>query len=302
MPSLTLVKNTDRAAPRAKPGADNAVQELLAPLPFHEKLKKIDGLKSAKQATRMAAEIVGTDLEHRVVLGAFLLQVQKMGLYKPATFSDWIMDNMGMQLRRAEYYLKVSKFILQAEIPGEKLARLNWSQCRVLASRIEPSDLTIWSELARDASIPQFEAFFWQSQSTDPQQFFEWIKDGAAPPALALAFIADQDQSREDPDEDGASGPQLLADIKDIFSKRNDDRIASNALSTALALMEDRPWREWHQGQPITSVNSRKYFPGGPFVRKVQSINLRLATSGGKTLGLQKPPTPHIRRRLKSRS
>ena len=141
------------SSPRA--GAGKHYQELLTLLPFHEKLKKIDGLGSPEEAELMAIEIVGTDLEHRIVVGAFLLRVQEKGLYKPGTFSDWVMYNLGMRLRHAEYYMKVSRFVLQANIPGEKLAWLKWSHYRVLASRIEPHDLSAWLDSASRATVPE---------------------------------------------------------------------------------------------------------------------------------------------------
>ncbi len=239
MSGTIVAKKKGDAVSSFTPGVEKKYQELLAPLPFHEKLKKIDGLGSPEEAELMAIEIVGTDLEHRIVVGAFLRQVQEKGLYRPGTFSDWIMDNMGMQLRRAEYYMKVSRFVLQANIPGGKLARLNWSHYRVLASSIEPSDLTNWPDLASQATVPELEEFFKQNRSTDPRQFVEWVEDCAGSNWREMARTAALNLPNEDADEESI-GTQLLADIKDIFSDQDVDRIASTDLCQTLAGMEDR--------------------------------------------------------------
>ena len=102
-------------------GAEKQDRERFAPIPYHEKLKKIDRLGSPEEAELMAVEIAGTYLEHRIVVGAFLIQVKEKELHKPGTFSDWIMENMGIRLRHAEYYMKVSRFVRRANIPSEKL-------------------------------------------------------------------------------------------------------------------------------------------------------------------------------------
>ncbi len=276
MPGTIVAKKKGDAVSSSTPGAEKQYQELLAPLPFHEKLKKIDGLGSPEEAALMAIEIVGTDLEHRIVVGAFLLQVQEKALYKPGTFSDWIMDNMGMQLRRAEYYMKVSRFVLQANIPGEKLARLNWSHCRVLASRIEPSDLTNWSDLASQATVPELDEFFKQNRSTDPQQFVEWVEDCAGSDWREMARTAALNLPNEDADEESI-GTQLLVDIKDIFSDRDVDRISSTDLCETLAKMEDRPWPEWRYTKPITMSQLARLL--APYVVRPKSIRLTNETT-----------------------
>jgi hypothetical protein len=47
---------------------------------------------------------------------------------------------------------------------------------------------------------------------------------------------------------------QLLQDIRDLFAERHDGRISSEELVQQLGQMEDRPWPEWRNGQPITKT------------------------------------------------
>ena len=254
------------------PGDEKHSQELLAPLPYHEKLKKIDGLGTPEEAELMAIEIVGTDLEHRILVGAFLFRVKEKELHKPGTFSDWIMDNMGLRLRHAEYYMKVSRFVLGANIPGEKLAWLTWSHYRVLASRIEPSDLTEWLDSASKATVPELEDFFKQNWSCDPRLFVEWIAELAGRDCPKMEPTAALNPTNnEDADEDPI-GTQLLANIKGIFSDRDVDRIASTDLCQTLAKMENRPWPEWRYTKPITTTQLARLL--APYVIRPKTIRL----------------------------
>ena len=219
----------------------------------------------------MAIEIVGTDLEHRIVVGAFLLRVQEKELHKPGTFSDWVMDNMGMRLRHAEYYMKVSRFVLQANIPGEKLAWLKWSHYRVLASRIEPHDLSAWLDSASLATVPELEEFFKRTRSADPRQFVDWVAGRAGSDSPEMAPTAALNHPNEDSDEESI-GTQLLADIEGIFSDRDVDRLASTDLCRTLAKMEDRPWPEWRYTKPMTTTQLARLL--APYVIRPKTILL----------------------------
>jgi hypothetical protein len=55
----------------------------------------------------------------------------------------------------------------------------------------------------------------------------------------------------------------LLADLRDLFEKKQVDRLPSERIIESLARMEHRPWPEWKQGKPITAVqlaNELKHF------------------------------------------
>lgn len=53
-------------------------------------------------------------------------------------------------------------------------------------------------------------------------------------------------------DGDESMGVMLLADIRNLFQKRNAQLIKSADLADALKEMEDRPWPEFSQAKPIT--------------------------------------------------
>jgi hypothetical protein len=53
--------------------------------------------------------------------------------------------------------------------------------------------------------------------------------------------------------DDQSTGAMLFADIRDIFSEREADRLPSTELAEALVAIEGRPWAEWRHGKPITA-------------------------------------------------
>lgn len=63
--------------------------------------------------------------------------------------------------------------------------------------------------------------------------------------ALSLSGVADsQDGERE----------QLLGDIREVFRERAVTRIFTEALLGDLWARDDRPWREWRNGNPLTAI------------------------------------------------
>jgi hypothetical protein len=55
-------------------------------------------------------------------------------------------------------------------------------------------------------------------------------------------------------DEGQTAAVDLLEDIRRLFSEEATDRQLSGEIVKRLAAMEDRPWPEWRNGQPITAV------------------------------------------------
>jgi putative DNA primase/helicase len=81
-------------------------------------------------------------------------------------------------------------------------------------------------------------------------------------PLVVLAQVAGGDwpklmreainEALKNDDGDESMGTMLLADIRELFKKRNTQRIKSADLADALKEMEDRPWPEFSQAKPIT--------------------------------------------------
>jgi hypothetical protein len=88
---------------------------------------------------------------------------------------------------------------------------------------------------------------------------------------------------------DASNGVRLLADVRDIFSgKDNKDdfgnvlfqcpRIASSELVNLLGDMNDRPWAEWKNGKPLTETGlARLLRPFGvvPQQKQIDGIRFR---------------------------
>ena len=70
-------------------------------------------------------------------------------------------------------------------------------------------------------------------------------------PARARAAAETLAGSRAEGDDDAVT-TALLADLRDLFEERGEDRLPSSVIVEHLGAMEERPWSEWRQGKPMT--------------------------------------------------
>jgi putative DNA primase/helicase len=93
----------------------------------------------------------------------------------------------------------------------------------------------------------------------------EW-PDKARRVAESMAVIASGD--------DQSVGAMLLADIRDIFTEKDADRLSSEDLLEALLTRDSRPWSEWKNGKPMTKAGlGRQLTKFG-----IDSENIRVGT------------------------
>lgn len=74
-------------------------------------------------------------------------------------------------------------------------------------------------------------------------------------------------------------GVELLADIRNIFAERGTDRIASATLIEALTGLDERPWADFRDGEPITPKNVAELL--SPFGMRSKSIRIEDETPKG---------------------
>jgi len=71
-------------------------------------------------------------------------------------------------------------------------------------------------------------------------------------PVRARAAAETLAGSRAEGDDDAVT-TALLADLRDLFEKRGEDRLASSVIVKHLGAMEERPWSEWKQGKQMSA-------------------------------------------------
>jgi putative DNA primase/helicase len=81
---------------------------------------------------------------------------------------------------------------------------------------------------------------------------------------------------------DEAIGPQLLSDIKMIFSESRVDRLFSEELVHKLTDIEESPWCEWKHGKPMTKNSLSRML--GPYNIKSKQIRIGYETKKGYEL------------------
>ena len=70
---------------------------------------------------------------------------------------------------------------------------------------------------------------------------------------------------------------QLLADLRDLFQERAEDRLSSEQIVEVLGKMDDRPWPEWSKGKPLTKNQLARLLK--PFGIRSKVIRLKDGTT-----------------------
>lgn len=80
-------------------------------------------------------------------------------------------------------------------------------------------------------------------------------------------------------EEEQTAQVMLLSDIRDVINEHKGDRIPSKELVDLLLALEERPWREWRRGQPMTQNSLAKLL--GAFTIKSKTIRYFSKTCKG---------------------
>lgn len=105
---------------------------------------------------------------------------------------------------------------------------------------------------------------------------------GEAWPARARAALLDVFGERAAEGGNTEAGALLLADLRDLFTKRNAAALSSEVIVAALGKMEDRPWPEWKRDKPITQtqlaamLKPYKIRPGNVRIGKIVTKGYRM--------------------------
>ena len=91
----------------------------------------------------------------------------------------------------------------------------------------------------------------------DDRQADNWrpllaIADAAGGAWANLARTAARTLSGHIVEADCAVPVQLLADLRDLFTTRAADKLATAAILYFLTTLEDRPWADYARGEPLT--------------------------------------------------
>ena len=144
------------------------------------------------------------------------------------------------------------QIMLHRRLASESVERWRERDGHADATRIA-DQLATWAP----AAVP--------SLQTARPELPETLDDRAADvwePLLAIADCAGADwagRARQAAEalggqvEDADPGVQLLQDIRNVLDHHDGDVIATNVLLDRLVDAEDRPWREWRRGHPLTA-------------------------------------------------
>lgn len=119
-----------------------------------------------------------------------------------------------------------------------------------------------------------------QQDGAEPLLAIADLAGGEWPQAARLALI---ELCAEAQAGDESIGVRVLADIRDVFKNRAEDRISSADLAAALAEIETSPWGEWGKaGKPLSPAKLARLL--GPFTIVPSSVRIGKKTPKGYEL------------------
>jgi hypothetical protein len=196
------------------------------------------------------------------------------GNYVPKVFPTWCpVAIAGIGRQRDTLEDRSISIVLRRKLPTEKVERLRldrMNEFTAIQGKLETwrnQNIVPLTKQNRDPSVP------------------DELSDRAADNWRALFAIADYaggdwpERSRRAAKvltpsraDDESTGTQLLGDVRAVFATAKLDRISSQHLAHELAELEDRPWREWNKGRPMTPYQVSKRIKAFDIAPKVIRI------------------------------
>ena len=184
--------------------------------------------------------------------GAFILRTEGDGADRqPKQFSTWSPMVIAMIKTPPDTIVDRSIMVtLRRKMPNESVTKIPLDL--IADYKLFRQKCTRWSEDNAKALK--------ESSPSTPQVGSDRAQDNWGP-LLSIADLAGGEWPElarkamltlEDKKEDEAIGPQILSDIREVFSQRNRERLSSDEVVSGLVDMEERPWCEWKGGRPLT--------------------------------------------------
>jgi putative DNA primase/helicase len=211
--------------------------------------------------------------------------------HEPRSFSTWCPMVLAAIGKLPDTITDRSVVVpMRRKAPGEKVQRISWSGRKGHALRAHMHALARacarWAQDHRD-TLRDAEPMV--PESLNDRQRDNWTS------LLAIAEAVGGDwaqKAREaatalsggEEHDASSAGVRLLADVRELFSGKQTDRIGSQQLCDALAELEERPWSAWRHGKPITPYQLAKILK--PFGVESRTIREAGTTQKGYHLGL----------------
>lgn len=174
-PPATEEKKTEE--PSGKKDEDPHQEEQLVVLPpeaYSESIRKV--IKSGKSALSAAKDMVHRIGENYWDLGGVLSYINRNQSYKEievngetpysgkAGFADYVEKELGMQYRKAMYYIAIHESFAPLGVDAEKIVSIGWSKVKELAGVVTKKNVNKWLKLAESSTREELKDAIIKSQ------------------------------------------------------------------------------------------------------------------------------------------
>ena len=137
---LSTLVNMGMMVPKLK-GDENLISEVTHHI---ENLDKV-------QARELMHRCADARVFNAFVLGGALSVINSSKWYKDyghSSFKDLVTNGLGMSTSATYNYIKIYDWLLEADVPWEKLEHIGWTKIRLFARYLEKGNIDEWIEVA----------------------------------------------------------------------------------------------------------------------------------------------------------
>lgn len=166
--AMTELAATEKAKPKkkskkAQPGSDlvATVEPMIGEIIEKDDVivtivHDIENLDES-HAKKVLSELSDVTGKNYFKIGGVLRSILKNQWYKPnyATFKEYLEGEVGIEYRRAMYWITIYERLVESKVPWEKVKGVGWSKLIILKDIIGPDNIDEWVSIAMSQSSLQ---------------------------------------------------------------------------------------------------------------------------------------------------
>jgi hypothetical protein len=123
-------------------------QEILDPDDISKTVKEIENLKEVEAKNLVKALQEQTNFSY-FQIGGVLSVISANQWYQPyPTFKDYVVNELGMEYRRAAYWVSIYNGVIDSGIVWEKVKSIGWTKLKEIVQVLTPDNTDHWVEIA----------------------------------------------------------------------------------------------------------------------------------------------------------
>lgn len=186
-------KKTAKKTTLAVAVQDSLVGEIIHGDPISQTAQAIENL-SENVARDMVGKLLAETEFTYFRLGGVLAVIQSNGWFAPhASFKDYIENEVGIQYRRAMYFVSIYTKLVELQIPWETFKSIGWSKLKELLPVLTADNADDWVKVAESSTVQNLIAIVKSKQAKAAGELTD-DSEGAAKIVTSVSFKLHDDQ------------------------------------------------------------------------------------------------------------